>query len=76
MCENGNDTYDNCTTRFYQEQMRQNCGCLPYSVIEHNEACINISINFERYILMNKLLPLFFDVIKLFYLKFDNIQGI
>ena len=48
MCENGNDTYDNCTTRFYQEQMRQNCGCLPYSVIEHNEACINISINKRR----------------------------
>ena len=26
------DTYDNCTTRFFMEQMRLNCGCLPYAI--------------------------------------------
>ena len=29
----GNDTYDNCTTRYFMEQMMLNCGCLPYAII-------------------------------------------
>ena len=26
-------TYDICTTRFFLEKMRLNCGCLPYSIM-------------------------------------------
>ena len=29
----GEDTYDNCTTRHFLEQMRIKCGCLPDSII-------------------------------------------
>ncbi len=34
-------TYDNCTTGFFQEQMRLNCGCLPYAIS-------NSTINTEK----------------------------
>ena len=44
-CENGNNTYDNCTTRFYHEQMRLKCGCLPFSIIEHKEVSTIIILN-------------------------------
>ena len=29
----GNDTYDICTSRYFIEQMRLKCGCLPYAII-------------------------------------------
>ena len=29
----GENTYDICTTRYFLEQMRLNCGCLPNSII-------------------------------------------
>ena len=29
----GNGTYDFCTSRYFMEQMRLNCGCLPYAII-------------------------------------------
>ena len=37
----GEDTYDNCTTRYFLEQMRLKCGCLPDSII-------NATINNEK----------------------------
>ena len=27
-----NGTYDSCTTRFFSEQMKSNCGFLPYAI--------------------------------------------
>ena len=35
MCQNykSNDTYDMCTTRYFMDQMRLKCGCLPYAII-------------------------------------------
>ena len=35
----GKGTYDICTTRFFLEKMRLNCGCLPYSIM--NETLMN-----------------------------------
>ena len=35
---NGKGTYDICTTRYFREKMRLNCGCLPFSI---NNATIN-----------------------------------
>ena len=29
---NSKGSYDNCTTRYFVEQMRINCGCLPYAI--------------------------------------------
>ena len=29
----GKGTYDICTTRFFLEKIRLNCGCLPYSIM-------------------------------------------
>ena len=29
----GNDTFDNCTSRYFMEQMRLKCECLPYAII-------------------------------------------
>ena len=26
------ESYDNCTTRFYEENAIEKCGCLPYSI--------------------------------------------
>ena len=43
----GNDTYDNCTSRYFMEQMRLNCGCLPYAImngsVNNEKVCGNIS---------------------------------
>ena len=39
LCEKGKNSFDNCTTRVYHEQMRLTCGCLPYSINDDNEAC-------------------------------------
>ena len=36
----GSDTYNICTTRYFMEQMRLKCGCLPYAIMNgsvHNE---------------------------------------
>ena len=43
MCQNykSNDTYDSCTTRYFMNQMRLKCGCLPYVII-------NAKINNEK----------------------------
>ena len=39
----GNDTYDNCTTRYLMEQMRLKCGCLPFAImnstIDNEKVC-------------------------------------
>ena len=37
--DKGKGTYDICTTRFFLEKMRLNCGCLPYSIM--NETLMN-----------------------------------
>ena len=37
----GNVTYDNCTSRYFMEQMRLKCGCLPYGIM-------NSTINNEK----------------------------
>ena len=37
----GNDTYDNCTSRYFMEQMRLKCGCLPYAIS-------NVTVNNEK----------------------------
>ena len=29
----GNNTYDFCKTRYFMEQMRLKCGCLPFAII-------------------------------------------
>ena len=34
-----NDTYDNCTSRYFMEQMMLKCGCLPYAIM--NGSVIN-----------------------------------
>ena len=31
-------SYDNCTTKYFSEQMKKDCGCLPY---EMNNATFN-----------------------------------
>ena len=37
------ETYDNCTTRYFMEEMRLKCGCLPYAiskaVIKNKKVC-------------------------------------
>ena len=42
-CQNykGNSTYDTCTTKYFMEQMRLKCGCLPFAII-------NASANNEK----------------------------
>ena len=42
-CQSYHDkgTFDNCTTRYFWEKMRLNCGCLPFSII-------NATINNEK----------------------------
>ena len=35
----GNDTYDNCTTQYFMEQMKLKCKCLPYAIM--NGSVIN-----------------------------------
>ena len=37
----GKDTFDNCTTRYFLEQMGLKCGCLPFAII-------NDTINGEK----------------------------
>ena len=37
----GNDTYDNCKTSHFMEQMMLKCGCLPYGIM-------NSTINNEK----------------------------
>ena len=37
----GNDTYDSCTSRFFMEQMRLKCRCLPFAIM-------NSTINNEK----------------------------
>ena len=27
------ETYDNCTTRYFMEEMRLKCGCLPFAIV-------------------------------------------
>ena len=35
----GNGTYDFCTSRYFMEQMRLKCGCLPFAIINSTKVC-------------------------------------
>ena len=35
-------TFDNCTTNFYSEQLRLNCGCLPFAIRNDEKVCYTI----------------------------------
>ena len=37
----GNETYDGCTSRYFVEQMKLKCGCLPYAIM-------NLTVNNEK----------------------------
>ena len=59
----GNVTYDSCTSRYFMEQMRLDCKCLPYAIINatgNNEkvCCKNVEQKFFFSFL--KDFPLFF----------------
>ena len=45
----GEDTYDICATRYFLEQMRLNCGCLPDSItnakINNEKVCGKLKIS-------------------------------
>ena len=62
-CESyeGEDTYDNCTTKYFVEQQLQKCGCLPYAII-------NAEINNEK--VYGKYDKRFLLICFKFYLRF------
>ena len=37
-CRISGESHDDCTTRLFLENMRQKCGCLPFSIATQDEA--------------------------------------
>ena len=37
-CRISGESHDDCTTRLYIDNMRQKCGCLPFSIATQDEA--------------------------------------
>ena len=36
-CRNSEESHDDCTTRLYVDNMRQKCGCLPFTISSQEE---------------------------------------
>ena len=41
-CRISDESHDDCTTRLYMDNMRQKCGCLPFSIASQEEVVLEL----------------------------------